>query len=378
MSFTRIQNESLRSSTWVPLKAGVNDSTETFLVKSIFTENSYLVLFTDLRYVWFEELFGEVIKKRFQELKVSLEQDRLSEYIQFLSEYLIPERSDITHKVTKSYDDSFLFESKRNIGPMELNWKFHCKLIPTSLPMKSSNSNGQQIDGVTVLYTHLILPQILLTSAYNEQIESLHNTIKSKEDEFTETIRSIRLGKSNKDTCTEPTHFDPNTSYDEIGKVIQNLQVPDLQTPFDICKDPKFSKLFKTATERVIPPNKENIKLPATISYSSGAPSITDLANLPTVNLPSLSDSQLSKMFTPQVLSLEDNELELSQASTIELPALDSFHSSQSKDDELARVQAEDRRAEEAKARELEKRQHLKDLAAKQAEKPTKKRKKVM
>lgn len=66
MIFTKLQNETLRSSTWVPLIAYVNDSTETFLVKSIFTEKSYLVMFTDLRYVWFEELFDDEIKKRFQ------------------------------------------------------------------------------------------------------------------------------------------------------------------------------------------------------------------------------------------------------------------------------------------------------------------------
>ncbi|RGB41094.1 hypothetical protein C1646_339076 [Rhizophagus diaphanus] len=225
MTFTKLHNETLRSSTWVPLIACINDSTETFLVKSIFTEKSYLVMFTDLRYVWFEELFDDEIKKRFQELKVALEQERLSEYIQFLSEYLIPQRPDITHKVIKNNDDSFLFESKRNIGPMELNWKFNCELIPTSLPINSSNSNEQQLDGASVLYTHFILPQILITSAYNKQIETLHNIIKSKEDEFNETVRLMSLvrlqstGKSNKDTHTDLTPFDPNTSYDEIGKV---------------------------------------------------------------------------------------------------------------------------------------------------------------
>ncbi|CAI2163531.1 5328_t:CDS:2 [Funneliformis geosporum] len=377
MAFTNIQSETLRSSTWVPLVARVDDSSiDPFLVKSIFTEKSYLVLFTDLRYVWFEELFD-----------VSLEHDRLSEYIQFLSEYLLPQRSDITHKVTKGHDGTFLFESKRIIGPMELVWKFHCELIPSSLPMKSPNSNMQQIDGVTVLYTHFILPQILITSAYNKQLETLHNAIKSKEEEFNETVRLMSLVRiqhsSDKNTYTEPPSFDPKTSYDEIEKVLDSC------APLNICEDLIFSKLFKTATERVISQTKvipENKNLPTT-SYSSGAPSLTTLENisqLPTMKLPSLSDSQLSKMFTPHVLSLEDG-INPSQASTIELPTFDSFHDSQFKDDEeLARIQAEEekekarRAAEEAKARELEKRQHLKDLAAKQAEKAAKKRKKIM
>jgi hypothetical protein len=87
---------------------------------------------------------------------------------------------------------------------------------------------------------------------------------------------------------------------------------------------------------------KENAKLSATISYSSGAPSVTELANitsqLPTVKLPSLSDSQLSKMFTPNVLSLEDYDNNPSQASTIELPTIDD-------DEELTRARAEEERA---------------------------------
>ena len=88
---------------------------------------------------------------------------------------------------------------------MELNWKFCCELIPSSLPTKSPDSNGQLIDSATILYTHFIIPQLLITSAYNKQIETLHNTIKSKEEEFNETVRLMSLvrlqstTKSNKD-----------------------------------------------------------------------------------------------------------------------------------------------------------------------------------
>ncbi|CAG8689833.1 12330_t:CDS:2 [Funneliformis caledonium] len=61
-----------------------------------------------------------------------------------------------------------------------------------------------------------------------------------------------------------------------------------------------------------------------------------------------------------------------SQASTIKLLTIDSFHDSQSKDEEeLARIQAEE---EIEKAR----RTALKDLASKQVEKAAKKRKKVI
>ncbi|CAG8823068.1 34195_t:CDS:2, partial [Racocetra persica] len=170
-----------------------------------------------------------------------------------------------------------LLESKRNVGPMELIWTFSCKLIPNSSPKNASNFDSEEfVDSGTVLYTHFILPHLLVTSAYNHQIEMLHNYIKSKEERFNETVRLMSLmrletsGKSNNNTDQFP----------------------------------------------------QNSVLSETLSYTSSAPSPSALENLPmsqlaTIKLPSLSDTQLTNLFTqhkdPQFPSSLDDPLYVSQ-----------------------------------------------------------------
>ncbi|RIB04549.1 hypothetical protein C2G38_672517 [Gigaspora rosea] len=70
MAFSTSQNETLRSALWIPLQVNSvpsNERAETYLAKAVFTDQSYLVLVTNLRYVWFEELLADEITKRFQE-----------------------------------------------------------------------------------------------------------------------------------------------------------------------------------------------------------------------------------------------------------------------------------------------------------------------
>nr|CAG8606407.1 2415_t:CDS:2 [Entrophospora candida] len=81
MKFTKKHDEMLKQVPWILIKAKniktddliedkeqkVADDIVVLLVKSVFTKNSYIILFTDLKNVWFEELFSDEIKQRFQE-----------------------------------------------------------------------------------------------------------------------------------------------------------------------------------------------------------------------------------------------------------------------------------------------------------------------
>ncbi|CAG8515016.1 12053_t:CDS:10 [Dentiscutata erythropus] len=424
MAFSEIHNETLRSALWIPIQVNSvpnNDRTETYLAKAIFTDQSYLVLVTNLRYVWFEELFADEITKKFQEsqsffspifeMKVTLDHGRLPEYMQFLSEYLLPQRSDVTHKISLQ-NDNLLLESKRNVGPMELTWSFSCKLIPTSSPKKTSNPDSDKfVDSATVLYTHFILPHLLVTSAYNQQIEMLHSYIKSKEERFSETVRLMSLmrletpGKTDKSSDNTSPSFDPEKSYEEIEQIIQDCNVSENNATLNVCNYPTFSRLFRTATERVIPQKDKfpsTSVLPENLSYSSSAPTFSAFENLPvsqlaTLKLPSLSDTQLTKLFTPYndpaFPNSPDDPLYVSQntkandADEIEILSPSVFTSqvksrvhnnpeglprdvgkSKVSNDKLDLAQQE---------RELEKRRQLKEMAAKQ-EKTTKKQQKEL
>ncbi|CAG8569260.1 23162_t:CDS:2 [Cetraspora pellucida] len=437
MAFSTTHNETLRSSLWVPIhvnSVASNEHAETYLAKSIFTDHSYLVLVTNLRYVWFEELFADEITKRFQEsltstriliykvslfiafityvlytfslmqeMKVTLDHGRLPEYMHFLSEYLLPQHPDVTHNVNMQNDD-LLLESKRNVGPMELIWTFSCKLIPNSSPKKMSNFDSEEfVDSETVLYTHFILPHLLVTSAYNQQIEMLHNYIKSKEERFNETVRLMSLmrletsGKSDKSSANVSSSFDPEKSYQEIEQIIHDCNVSENNATLNIWSDPAFSRLFRTATERVIPQNQfpSNSILSENLSYTSSAPSPSAFENIPmsqlaTLKLPSLSDTQLTKLFTqhndPPFPSSHDDPIYVSQTThdtvaevEVSSPGFTSNAArsrANTNSDGVARNIGKSKvnNDKAQQERELEKRRQLKELAARQ-EKSTKKRK---
>ncbi|RHZ44818.1 hypothetical protein Glove_709g57 [Diversispora epigaea] len=430
MSFLAKHNEVLRSVTWVPIKAidaFDYSHVETFLVKSLFTEASYLVLITNLRY----------------ELKISLDIDRLSEYIQFLSEFL-QNRSDISHTFSlQEDDDTLLLESKRCVGPMELIWNFSCELISTTLPkklsklskasnsfnslLKSSSSSSSSylsslssssipsssivmprggggsneifLDGSTVLYFHFVLPQLLLTTAYNQQIDTLHNNMKSKEEKFNETVRLMALMRPELDKNNNNNNennlltFKAENSNQEIEQTIINFNDLENGTPFNVCENPIYSRLLKVASERVIPESNRFSALPTinTLSVSSSAPSISELEKIslsqlsqcPTIKLPSLSASQLSEMFPSQTSQYNFMPNLSSFDSSSSTQTISRFNNDNDNDNYNEMISEEEKERlrieEEEKAREAQKRQQFKEMVLKHKEqKNTKKRKNVM
>ncbi|CAG8582771.1 46200_t:CDS:2, partial [Gigaspora margarita] len=412
MAFSTSQNETLRSALWIPLQVNSvpnNERAETYLAKAVFTDQSYLVLVTNLRYVWFEELLADEITKRFQEsqsffspiliswleMKVTLDHGRLPEYIQFLSEYLLPQRPDVTHKINLQ-NDNLLLESKRNVGPMELTWSFSCKLIQNSSPKRTSNLDSEKlVDSATVLYTHFILPHLLVTSAYNQQIETLHSYIKSKEERFSETVRLMSLmrletsGKTDKSSDNTLPSFDPEKSYHEIEQIIHNCNVSENSASLNVYNDPTFSRLFKTATERVIPQKDKFLSTSVhseNLSYSSSVPSLSVFENLPmsqlaTIKLPSLSDTQLTRLFTPNndpafpnsldhhpIANVDDDEIEILSPSGFISQVKSRVHTNPDRmPRDVGKSKVSSNKLDLAQQeRELEKRRQLKEMAANQ------------
>ncbi|CAG8513099.1 4497_t:CDS:2 [Acaulospora colombiana] len=216
------------------------------------------------------------------------------------------------------------------VGPIDLVWNFLCTLIPNSSPNTISSRFGSNefVDGATVLYTHFVLPQLLLSSAYNQHICALHDSIKLKEEQFKETIRLMSLMRM------EPKHATPEA-----------------------------------------------------LSCSSSVPSISDLEQVSshisqcsTVKLPSLTQSQLSEIFTSQLSAYEDSVLEVPSPgqdairSNVDLDRTPSFtNNSEMSQAERERIQMEENLKAEADARERRIRQELKEMDKRNAEKATKK-----
>lgn len=69
--FTQKHEEILRSVNWITLTAASSkkDTPDTYLVKFVFEKDRYIVLVTNLRYIWFEALVGNEVENRFGESK---------------------------------------------------------------------------------------------------------------------------------------------------------------------------------------------------------------------------------------------------------------------------------------------------------------------
>ncbi|CAJ0643790.1 15159_t:CDS:2 [Entrophospora sp. SA101] len=188
MKFTKKHDEMLKQVPWIFIKAKniktddliedkeqkVADDIVVLLVKSVFTKNSYIILFTDLKNVWFEELFSDEIKQRFQE------------------------------------------KSIRNFGLIDLTWKFKCKSITSTSPPSSPNLNSTLksdsssnstsdlkssstssiIDASTILYNHIILPQMMVICSFNQLINSSSSSLSFSDNKDNSKNNSKNNNKS--------------------------------------------------------------------------------------------------------------------------------------------------------------------------------------
>ncbi|CAJ0754387.1 20416_t:CDS:2, partial [Entrophospora sp. SA101] len=230
MKFTKKHDEMLKQVPWIFIKAKniktddliedkeqkVADDIVVLLVKSVFTKNSYIILFTDLKNVWFEELFSDEIKQRFQEseLKISIDKDNFFEYILFLSEFFLRQQLDLC------------VESIRNFGLIDLTWKFKCKSITSTSPPSSPNLNSTLksdsssnstsdlkssstssiIDASTILYNHIILPQMMVICSFNQLINSSSSSLSFSDNKDNSKNNSKNNNKS-----------DPNKEIEKVN-----------------------------------------------------------------------------------------------------------------------------------------------------------------
>ncbi|CAG8618612.1 45435_t:CDS:2 [Gigaspora margarita] len=116
MLFTYNHSVELSSADWGIFK--INDNVEsksgekTYLIKSIFKNDFYLVLVTDLRRVWFEELRGIAIITRAKEIETGLDttdEFQLPNLLTLLSELLKGQKQDSTYDAELIKDKAIIF-----------------------------------------------------------------------------------------------------------------------------------------------------------------------------------------------------------------------------------------------------------------------------
>ncbi|CAO3573387.1 unnamed protein product [Mortierella alpina] len=104
--------------------------------------------------------------------------------------------------------------------------------------------NPAQVDGMAVLYDHLILPLISLTNAYRRQAKSLENVIKAKENEVFEALEMLEqsgAGYHSRRRATE--RYDKARTETKLQEELEKQVRPQMLGPRELFSDKKVSAL---------------------------------------------------------------------------------------------------------------------------------------
>ncbi|CAJ0846925.1 10873_t:CDS:2, partial [Entrophospora sp. SA101] len=220
MIFTNKHNAKLRSADCLILNIksnfGNNGETKTYVAKAVFEDYQYLLLITDLKHVWFEELNSKGLNSLASGLDTSDELS-LKNLILLLREVLENQRSIYDYDIEK-FSNKLKLKTSMTLGLITLRWVFLCEIIPEQL---IGINEGQVNDGPAVIYNHFILPMMIVTLGFRQQFKSLVEVINNKEKEVDELLEITKKSDSLIPTRKHKTDkFDSEIINDTIKKVI--------------------------------------------------------------------------------------------------------------------------------------------------------------
>ncbi|KAF9987468.1 hypothetical protein BGZ75_000570 [Mortierella antarctica] len=275
---------------------------DTFLVKTFFSETEmyYLILLTNLKQCWYEKLKVEDIRKRSQSIKsFAYEEDSQLEALLVSLSAIFSAQQDTgitpldthTKRHLEQHGDKLSLVVGFIYGIASVQWEFqlsplladsgHVHTLPggpvehgrsSALNRKSEKSKDQAtrqrlrhfledsdqeddddhdddpqhapVDGMSVLYDHLVLPLISLTNAYRRQAKSLETVIKAKENEVFEALEMLEqsgTGYHNRRRTTE--RYDKARTETKLQEDLEKQVWPQMVGPKELFSDKKISTL---------------------------------------------------------------------------------------------------------------------------------------
>ncbi|SAM07483.1 hypothetical protein [Absidia glauca] len=139
-----------------------NAFTDPLYIKTLFDQDVYRILVTNLRYVWFERGDAASITKTASSHRLEITSDEQVKILMCSLQrcFLQPDNCDFV----VSEKGQLLIEYKEtNQGFTSLSWTFHCSPLETALVGNANNK--ALLDGPTVLYTHFISPLVAVTNS---------------------------------------------------------------------------------------------------------------------------------------------------------------------------------------------------------------------
>ncbi|KAG0362136.1 hypothetical protein BGZ54_008764 [Gamsiella multidivaricata] len=259
---------------------------DTFLVKSYFseTEKSYVILVTNFKQCWCEKLQIEGIRERcklvlmvgFKFGLASVQWNfKLRPMIQatglhhpIFTSSLEPDLSDeelsletmskSKRKTRQKRSRNFLEDSDNE----DNNSRSESDNEDKSDDGNESSSSRQKaripVDGMSVLFDHLVLPLISLTNAYRKQAKDLEGIIKSKEHEVVEALEMLEqsgVAYHHRRKATE--RYDRARTEMRLNKDVEQLVKPQMFGPRELFSEDRIPALCsivsKNAGDQDIP-----------------------------------------------------------------------------------------------------------------------------
>ncbi|KAF9299524.1 hypothetical protein BGZ74_008882 [Mortierella antarctica] len=270
---TKQDNDTLREQEWRLLfeeAANIQDSDvpeifsqDTIMVKTLFMESSadkeYLILLTNMKQLWVEKLDTEQIRRRSKKIRsFDYEDDSQLEAL-LLSLSAIFSNDKQTSAST----------SKRRIEAREDNKRGRTKVVlensddeeydegllhsNNTLDLEAGQEDVEYVDGMSVLYDHLILPLISIVNVYRHQVKSQETVIRAKENEVFEALELMAqsgINHRNRRRVTEPY-----VKADADAKLLSNLERlhKPQSGPRELFSDKTIPKLCSIVTKNARP-----------------------------------------------------------------------------------------------------------------------------
>ncbi|KAG0318523.1 hypothetical protein BGZ99_005620 [Dissophora globulifera] len=275
-----------------------------FLVKSYFSESDkyYLLLVTNLKQCWWEKLEIEDIRERSKRIRsFAYEEDsQLEALLLSLSSIFSSTDHHTDPSAAPAFDqrriekhngkllsptsdsddpatDKALLSNRHTSASKRKNTHGENSRLRNFLE-DSDNEDEQdpaaaademddesrrskmKVDGMSVMYEHLLLPLISLTNAYRKQIKGWEGTIKAKEHEVIEALEMLEqsgVGYHNRRKATE--RYDKAQAEARLQKDIEQSLRPQVSEPKELFSDTKVlalcSIVSRNADDQGMSPN---------------------------------------------------------------------------------------------------------------------------
>ncbi|KAI9100604.1 hypothetical protein DFS34DRAFT_494316 [Phlyctochytrium arcticum] len=172
--------DALQTAPWVPFRFLTIDGTHRSLyVKSHFSDDSYVLLVTDLKRVWQETATKADVEQKMKIYARAFSETPISKILPYLSKYVQEPQADVKYFATWEPDElgQLHVVTQGSIGKVPFKWTWKCDQLHTQ-DLEPEHTPGH------VLFNHVTEPLLTMVGEQERRIQSLMSQLATKEKEL--------------------------------------------------------------------------------------------------------------------------------------------------------------------------------------------------